>query len=67
MAVWTKKKPMQEGWYWWKRDGSDPQIVKIFKVPFSVEWQIGLVGNPDSIPLSMSHKNNEWHGPIAKP
>lgn len=73
--TWTRERPTQPGWYWWRTYGWDTKEVRTEVV--SVEqliqdgkpaywyWEIGeteptMIGTESSIP-------DEWYGPLEVP
>jgi len=56
MFVWTKNKPTEPGWYWYKRMGGDVDIVYVRwygKKLCIMNWEIA--------------DDAEWAGPIPEP
>lgn len=61
IAGWTKKKPLCEGWYWWRRpEIEEVMVVKVIKIAFTEELNILVVGNETMIPVELAHENCEW-------
>ncbi len=67
ITIWTREKPTQEGWYWFKGDNS--RFNKFFKdgtiVYFHPEGHISMVGTNDAYRLD--DLSGKWVGPLVVP
>lgn len=62
---WTKEKPKEDGWYWYKDEDFGPSVI-------CVGWQsmdsliITYPEYADYLP-DFGDANGEWYGPIEEP
>lgn len=61
---WTRKKPKIDGYYWMKRKGKTPNIIKIWDAPN--DSTVSFCGSDWDQPIK-KFKNAEWYGPLKPP
>jgi len=61
MWIWTKQKPTEPGWYWFRGEAheTDPFIVQVDEAG-QFQW-------PDGGYQEASLAKGEWAGPIQEP
>lgn len=59
--VWTRERPTEPGWYWW-RTTSHERIVQVTQMPSGSFWFFV----PD-VSLSVESSVGQWAGPIPHP
>ena len=62
---WTKKKPTQEGYYWYK-DKQTSQIIALITT-LDNELIVHAANRYANYPVRMVDLNGEWAGPIPEP
>ena len=58
---WTRTKPTEPGWYWWRNNG-DPEMVHV------IEPSIVLLCGDNricSVNAMIGHGTGEWQGPLT--
>ena len=58
---WTKRKPTEPGWYWWRNNG-EPEMVHVTNPSVVL-----LCGDSRvfSTNMMIGHGTGEWQGPIT--
>ncbi len=62
MTAWSRERPTQAGWYWWRRSIQDPeQVLRIVVIPM-----LGLHATSmfDNDAKKVSVLDGEWQGPL---
>jgi hypothetical protein len=59
--IWTKERPKEPGWYWWRGDWYGPEVLQVY-----------LLNGPDTDQLAIDETeierhDGEWAGPIPLP
>lgn len=62
---WTREKPTQPGWYWWRAPRKRPRVLLVSAYAFTkTRYQDGLGGD---VYLVENMVPGEWAGPIPEP
>ncbi len=60
---WTKARPTESGWYWWRR-----KSITTAEIIVQVQPQNDTVGPwPDGSQSRLSEESGEWSGPLERP
>ncbi len=57
---WTNKKPIKEGWYWYKLDRQDKDPAIVYVLGSNVSWFDGSITN-------IKEETGLWYGPLEPP
>lgn len=61
MTRWTTRKPSQPGWYWWRREGADAEILNVTADKLNgntYTWRLFSDGQWSDAPIEEPHEES---------
>lgn len=63
---WTRSKPTEPGWYWWRRPLVAPTLALVFGPPQGLLMYLPEDETSDAaISVSATYEDTEWLGPLS--